>query len=102
MREQPVILEHEADRAPCSLDELAGVRIVHHLPSQFDAAAGERDEPSQGAQQVDFPEPFGPRTPSTSPGPTAKATVRRKSTSVHLGINHQAVALGWSRRGAAA
>ena len=48
--------------------------------------------PATRASRVDLPAPFGPSTPSTSPGAAVRLTAQGEAAAADLGVDDEAVA----------
>src|ERR1700746_2668364 len=92
MREKPVVLEHETDRPPRSLDKRAGIRVVHHLPREHDAPGGDGGQAGHRAEQCRLSGPVRPQEAEDLTCCRREADGEGEAAAPDLGIDDQAVA----------
>ena len=89
VREQPVVLEHEAHGPPGRLHERAGAGVVDDLPGQLDAAAGHRGKAGQRVQQRGLPGAVGPEHAEHLARRRGERHPEREAAPADLGVHDQ-------------
>ena len=92
VREQPVVLEHEADRPPRGLDKGPGARVVDDLPGEHDAAGCDRDQPGQRAEQGGLPGPVRPEHAEHLAGRRGEGGPEGEGAAPDLGVDDEPAA----------
>src|ERR1700730_4565262 len=92
MREEPVVLEHETDRASRGLDEGALVRVVEDRAGKGDAAGRQRGEAGHRAEQRGLAGSARPQQAENLTGRRGQADLEREAAALDLGIDDQAAA----------
>src|SRR5437764_9890905 len=93
MREEPVVLEHETDRASRGLDEGALVRVVEDGAGERDAAGRERGEAGHRAEQRGLAGSVRPQQAENLTGRRGQADLEREAAALDLGIDDQVAAV---------
>src|ERR1700730_18009815 len=93
MREEPVVLEHETDRASRGLDEGALVRVVEDGAGERDAAGRERGEAGHRAEQRGLAGSVRPQQAENLTGRRGQADLEREAAPLDLGVDDQAAAV---------
>ena len=92
VREEPVVLEDEPDRPSGGLHEGSGIRVVHHLPRERDAAGRHGSQAGHRAEQGGLPGPVRPEQPEDLTGCRGEADGQGEATAPDFGGYDEAAA----------
>src|SRR5204863_2558412 len=99
VREEPVVLEDEADRASRRLDEGALLRVVDDGAGERDPAGRDRSETGYGAEQRGLAGPVRPEQSEDLTGRRDQADFEREAAAPDLCVDNQAAVVSVRHRG---